>query len=211
MWIQHVLKILFFFCGLSFLIVMFLVFNYIHEKNQKVQVAKNHAQQETLKATRKFNTILNELSSIAHTIADDISTGQLQRKDILKRLNNTLKATPNLFGIGVAFIPYVNHPQKRQLSPYYVNREGKWRSKQDILQVFTVPITYFDNVKQSEITTGMVFVDYLSNDIKALMTSLDLGRTGYGFILSEEGVFIAHPISDYVKPSNYFPSRRIVP
>jgi hypothetical protein len=198
MWTQYVFKILLVLCGLSFLIVMFLVFNYIHEKNQKVQVAKNHAQQEMLEVARQFNTILDELSSIAYSIADDISAGRLQRKDILKRLNATLEVTPNMFGIGVAFVPYVNHPQKRQLSPYYVNREGKWQPKQDILQVFTVPITYFDTVKQSEITTGMVFVDYLSNDIKALMTSLELGRDGYGFILSEEGVFIAHPISDYV-------------
>ncbi|MCK5720866.1 MAG: hypothetical protein KAH84_13090 [Thiomargarita sp.] len=199
MWIQHVFKILLFFCTLSFLIVMLLIFNYVHEKNQKMQVAKDHAQQETLEVTKQINAIFDELSSIAHTIADDISSGQLQRQELLKRLNETLATTPNLFGIGVAFVPYVNHPQKRLLTPYYVSREDKKQLKKDLLQVFTVPITYFDSTKNSKITTGMVFIDYLSSDIKTLMTSLELGPSGYGFILSEAGVFIAHPIDDYTK------------
>jgi hypothetical protein len=171
----------------------------VHEKNQRVQVAKNHAQQETLHAAQQIDNALSELSSIAHVIAADISSGKLKRKHILGRLKRTLKANPNLFGIGVAFVPYINNPQMRQLSPYYVNRERGGQPKQNLLQVFTVPITYFDPIKQSEMITGVVFIDYLSSNIKSLMNSLKLGRTGYGFILSEKGIFIAHPIDDYVK------------
>jgi hypothetical protein len=199
MYKKHIFKIFLFFCGISFLTVWFLVYHYVHEKNQRVQVAKNHAQQETLQAAQQIDQVLNELSSIAHTIADEISSGQLKREDILNKLKSLLKTTPNLFGIGVAFIPYVNNPQIRQLSPYYVNREGGWQPKQELLQVFTVPITYFDKSKQSEIITGVVFIDYPLSNIKPLMASLKLGRNGYGFILSKKGVFIAHPIDDYVK------------
>ncbi|MCK5522250.1 MAG: Cache 3/Cache 2 fusion domain-containing protein [Thiomargarita sp.] len=196
---KHIFKILLFFCGISFLTVWFLIYHYVHEKNQSVQIAKNHAQQETLQAAQQIDQLLNELSSIAHVIADEISSGHLKREHILNRLKNLLKTTPNLFGIGVAFIPYVNNPQIRQLSPYYVNRKGGRQPKQELLQVFTVPITYFDRSKQSKIITGVVFIDYPLNKIKALMASLKLGRNGYGFILSKKGVFIAHPIDDYVK------------
>ncbi|MDM8560742.1 hypothetical protein [Candidatus Parabeggiatoa sp. HSG14] len=154
---------------------------------------------KTLQAKDQIDMTLSKLSKKAHAIADDISSGKLKKEHILERLKKTIKTTPNLFGIGVAFIPYVNNPQKLQLSPYYVNREDKWYPTQDLLQVFTIPITYFDIVKQREITIGMVFVDYLLSNIKELMSSLELGRTGFGFILSEEGVFIAHPIEDYVK------------
>jgi hypothetical protein len=170
----------------------------VHEKNQRVEIAKNHAQQETLYAAQKIDHALSELSAIAHVIATDISSGKLKRQYILQRLKKTLKNTPNLFGIGVAFVPYINNPQVRQLSPYYVNRKGG-RGKQNLLQVFTVPITYFDPIKQRKMITGVVFIDYLSSNIKSLMNSLKLGRTGYGFILSEKGIFIAHPIDDYLK------------
>jgi len=201
MWKKHIFKILLFLCSVSFLAVWFLISHYVHDKNQRVQIAKNHAQQETLQAAQQIDNALSELSSIAHLIAADISSGKLKREHILDRLKSTLKANSNLFGIGVAFVPYINNPQVRQISPYYVNREGKKgeQAKQNLLQVFTVPITYFDPIKQSEMIIGVVFIDYLSSNIKTLMNSLKLGRTGYGFILSEKGIFIAHPIDDYVK------------
>ncbi len=202
MWKNKRFKILFFLCALNYLVVLFLISLYMHDKNKNVQTAKNHAQQETLHAAQQIDHILSELSSIAHVIASEISLGKLKREDILKRLKSTLDTTPNLFGIGVAFVPYVNHPDVRKLSPYYTNKEkGAWQQKQEVLQVFTVPITYFDTSTQRKIILGVVFIDYLLSNIKELMTSLKLGRTGYGFILSEKGVFIAHPIDDYVKRS----------
>ena len=200
MWKQHAFKILFFFCMVSFLAVCLLVFQYVHEKEKGIRAAKNSAQQATSQAAQQIDKELSELSSTVHTIANDISSGKLKRQHILNRLRKTLEATPNLFGIGVAFIPYVNNPNVRQLSPYYVNRAGRWQPEQELLQdLFTVPIIYFDTVKQSEVVTGVVFIDYLLSNIKNLMAPIELGQTGYGFILSEKGVFIAHPISDYVK------------
>ena len=200
MWKKHIFKILLFLCSVSLLTVFFLISHYIHDKTQRVQIAKNHAQQETLYAAQHIDNALSELSFLANVIAADISSGKLKRQHILERLKNTLKANPNMFGIGVAFVPYINNPQVRQLSPYYVNRENiKKGGDEHLLQVFTVPITYFDPIKQSEMITGVVFIDYLSSNIKTLMNSLKLGRTGYGFILSEKGIFIAHPIDDYVK------------
>ncbi|MDM8568758.1 cache domain-containing protein [Thiotrichales bacterium HSG1] len=199
MWKQHIFEVIAFFCGISFLIVSFLIFDYAHKKNEKIQSEKDHAQQETIEAARQIETILDKLSTVANSIADDVGSGKLRREDISKRLTTALKITPNIFGIGVAFTPYANHPQKRKLSPYYVNKDGKWKPKQDLIQVFTVPISYFDTIKQTKISIGVVFVDYLLSNVRALMTSLELGRTGYGFILSENGVFIAHPIDEYVK------------
>ncbi len=46
---------------------------------------------------------------------------------------------------------------------------------------------------------GVVFLQLLLNQIKTLVGSLDLGKTGYGFILSKKGRFLSHPIEKYVK------------
>ncbi|MFK5969512.1 MAG: cache domain-containing protein [Candidatus Marithrix sp.] len=196
---QHIVEIISFSCAISFLVASFLIFDYVDEKDEKIQSERNHAQQETIQAAQQIDRILSKLSAVAHAIANDISSGQLRKENILQRLKTDLKASSNMFGIGVVFAPYVNSPQKRKLSPYYVNKDGKWEPKQDLVQVFTVPITYFDATKQVEISIGAVFVDYLLSNVRSLMNSLELGRTGYGFILSEKGVFIAHPIEEYVK------------
>ncbi|MCK5718231.1 MAG: Cache 3/Cache 2 fusion domain-containing protein [Thiomargarita sp.] len=173
----------------------------MHDKNQTLELAKQHAQQQTLYAAQKIDQALSELSTIAHNIASDISMGTLKRKHILTRLQETVKTTPNLFGIGVAFVPYVNHPETRKHSQYYVTQEKKVGESEQALKVFTVPIIYFDTKTQIKTILGVVFIDYLLSNIKDLMESLEVGRTGYGFILSEKGVFIAHPIDDYVKES----------
>jgi preprotein translocase subunit SecE len=203
MWKRHIFSafsILLSFCGLSFLFVLFLVFNYVQDKNQNVQIAKHDAQQEIIKVTKQIDSVMSDISSIAHAIADDISSGKLKRQQILLRLKNTLENTPNIFGVGVAFVPYVNHSQKRKLSPYYVNRiTPKGAPKQDFLEVFSIPITYFDVAKQYKVIIGVVFIDYLLSNVRTLTSSLQLGRSGYGFILSEKGVFIVHPIDDYVE------------
>ncbi len=196
---QHIFEVISFFCGVSFLVTALLSFDYIHEKNKKILSERNHAQQETIEAADEIDTVLTTLSSVAHNIANEISSSKLRKENIQQRLKTALKMTPNMFGIGVVFAPYINDPQKRKLSPYYVNRNGKWEPKQDLVQVFTVPITYFDIAKQVKISIGVVFVDYLLNNVRALMTSMELGRTGYGFILSEKGVFIAHPIEEYIQ------------
>ncbi len=44
---------------------------------------------------------------------------------------------------------------------------------------------------------GVVRANLSLSDIRARLGELQLGKTGFGFILSREGVFIAHPVSAY--------------
>jgi len=48
---------------------------------------------------------------------------------------------------------------------------------------------------------GVVFTSMSLDQYQALVQSLDLGDTGYGFILSKKGAFVAHPIHSYVMES----------
>jgi hypothetical protein len=50
-----------------------------------------------------------------------------------------------------------------------------------------------------KVKAGLVYIDYSISDIKDIMTSLDLGKTGYGYIISKKGKYVAHPIDEYVK------------
>ncbi|MDM8560380.1 Cache 3/Cache 2 fusion domain-containing protein, partial [Candidatus Parabeggiatoa sp. HSG14] len=200
MWQKRAFQISFLLCSVSFLVVLFLIFDYKQGKNQSEQTAKNRAKQEVLIAVQQIDSVLEQLSSIAHAIANDLNTGKLQRTQIVDRLHKAMKITPHLAGIGVAYIPYVNDPQIRRQSPYYVKRnESQKKQTQDLLQVVTIPCSYNDPATQHQISKCVVFVDYSLKNIKALITKLDIGNTGYGFILSKQGTFIAHPIAEYVK------------
>ncbi len=53
--------------------------------------------------------------------------------------------------------------------------------------------------KQKKNPIGTIFTSYSLDGLKELMESMELGKTGYGYLVSQKGTFLSHPISDYVK------------
>lgn len=48
-------------------------------------------------------------------------------------------------------------------------------------------------------TIGLIYIDISLNKLNTIVNSLDLGKYGYGFVVSRTGNFIAHPRSEWVK------------
>lgn len=68
-----------------------------------------------------------------------------------------------------------NQPAVGYYTPFYSRRDRKQRPR------------------------GIVYADYSVETISDIVKSLDLGRTGYGFLVSRTGVFLYHPNEEYVK------------
>jgi hypothetical protein len=51
---------------------------------------------------------------------------------------------------------------------------------------------------------GVVTIDFSLGGMHDLMGALDLGDTGYGFVISQAGTFLAHPDSDVIAQENIF-------
>ena len=195
MWKKWAFYINSLFCAASLIVVLFLWYDYDKASSPIEPAAQNRVTEETRLVVQQIDAVLAKLLSVARLLADDLSTGKLPRSQIHSRLEEAMEKK-TLYGIGVAYIPYANNPHQRRQSPYYLNR-SKSLQTQDLLQQFTVPCSF--PTTPNKISNCVVFVDYSLNDIKALMSTLDLGKTGYGFILSKQGVFISHPIPEYVK------------
>jgi hypothetical protein len=63
---------------------------------------------------------------------------------------------------------------------------------QKVLLEYGVPFFYTDQ-DGNQRPAGVVTIDYTVTRLNQLMNDLDLGDTGYGFVLSRLGTFIAHP------------------
>jgi len=185
MWHKPAFQILSVFYSASLLLVLFMLYNYV--QNDQVQVTKDQLMQETRETAQKIDHLLSQISSTARDLANEIGAGKLHRSQIIERLEKTMDTIPHLLGMGVAYIPYLNDQRH---SPYYIGE-----TQAQIFQTFTIPCSR----DQYKISKCVVFVDYSLENIKALMNSLNLGKTGYGFIFSKEGEFIEHPIEEYVK------------
>ncbi|MDM8569207.1 hypothetical protein QUF50_06820, partial [Thiotrichales bacterium HSG1] len=206
MWQQRVFNLLLFFCIITLLSVVLLVYVEHYETNQAENEAKRLIYRELSTAVQKIDTELQNLYSIANSLALKLSNGELQRTDINKRLAEIMAMTPNLFGIGVAYIPYVNTPQERRMSPYYLSRE----STETLIQPFTIPCALVNNISKC-----VIFIEYSLKNIQTLPTLKNLGRQvsllntdnlakiGYQFTISKQKELITYPITEHVN-SNIF-------
>jgi len=122
-----------------------------------------------------------------------------------------MAATPNLLGIGVAYVPYVNTLEQRRQSPYYLSRE----TNENLIQPFVIPCALVNNISKC-----VVFIEYSLKNIQALPTLKNLGnqvslldtsnlaKIGYQFIISKQGDFITYPIPEYVNKNIFETTKR---
>lgn len=69
---------------------------------------------------------------------------------------------------------------------------------QDILVEYAVPFYPVGVDAPEAAPAGIVTIDYTLRDVHDLIRELELGATGYGFVISGEGTFLTHPVSEFV-------------
>ena len=188
-------------CLITLVWTSFLVAQYIGGRDQIIETHRSLAQKETFQAARRLDNSLKRSASFAHSIARDLKTGNLGHDGIIERLNTAIEKCPDIYGIGVAYIPYMESTEKRS-SPYYIRRNKNSKtSEKEIIQAIKVP--FYSEVPKSgsKINTGMVFIDYTYDAIRNIVSTRSLGNTGYSFILTQKGIFIYHPIEEYFSKS----------
>jgi hypothetical protein len=82
------------------------------------------------------------------------------------------------------------------IEPYY------GQGAQAIVTDYGVPFNWEDPETGESKLAGTVTLTISLEDFTRLLNSLSLGKTGYGFIISPTGNFLAHPINVYVGQKN---------
>ncbi len=130
-------------CLLSFLLLVHLGYEYKSSKTNEIiqEDAKKDALQKADSAIKNINMGLNFTSTLADTVAKDLSSGKLKNDSMLKeRLLTEMKDNPNIFSIVVAYFPAAN---AWELYAPHFKRNGS--------EVVYAPLTY-NYTKDSEQT-----------------------------------------------------------
>ena len=189
--------------------------------------AKNTAQQAAANVARKIDDKLSMVAFVADKLADDLTNGQLTVAELTKRFEYDVSLHPNLIDLGVAFTPYGSSRDVRLHAPYIKNLDGN-TTVYKLDYDFTKPgndwfhvaaakgsnwvgpikskihdkqliIRYSKTFYRGNKFFGVVFVSFAMENLHHIIESLNIGKTGYGFILSKTGRFIAHPNEDFVE------------
>ncbi|MGK7917175.1 MAG: cache domain-containing protein [Prochloraceae cyanobacterium] len=79
------------------------------------------------------------------------------------------------------------------LEPYFGRVAGT------LLAEFGAPFYRKDLETRTSIPVGVISVNYSLDEVRNLITSLDLGKTGYGYLVSGQGTLIYHPLKEMVE------------
>ncbi|MBC7810984.1 MAG: hypothetical protein H7175_07560, partial [Burkholderiales bacterium] len=72
-----------------------------------------------------------------------------------------------------------------------------------VLVEYGVPFYFTNNPDKP---AGMVSINYSLQTMRDLVSSLELGETGYGFVVSTDGTYLTHPVRELVTSSTIFDS-----
>ncbi len=73
------------------------------------------------------------------------------------------------------------------------------KTSKEMVAEYGVPFYKNENEKKEGKASGVISANYSLDNLKDIMTELDLGKVGYAFIISpDEGKLIYHPIKEYV-------------
>ena len=191
--------------------------------------ARAMARDRAATAARFIETKLNAMSPMATALAADLSSGALTPADLPARLRADLARDPQVFEVGVAYAPYAMDPKVKLFAPhaareaarinffpledrydytksewYTAGFKGGWgepyfgAATQTLVVGFTAPIYKVgDTAKTTPI--GVARVNLSLDNVRDLVSSVSLGQTGYGFLLSKKGVMLSYPIEDHVR------------
>ncbi|MHB8771052.1 MAG: SpoIIE family protein phosphatase [Syntrophales bacterium] len=99
-------------------------YNYIYSRNQILRDVETNAENLTLAAVGRIETVLQGAQKHPSALAHTLSTQRLDREALRKRLDAVLADNPEIFGSTVAFEPYAFDPRSRTFAPY-VFRDGQ--------------------------------------------------------------------------------------
>lgn len=228
-------------CASSLVLVIALVLSHRADQSQRVAGARELAAQQARLAAGQIEEEAARLSQISSSLADDLSSGQLPKDQLTDRLASIINQNPDLFGVGVAYVPYQYDPSVRLYAPYYrfnpeldqhelvqvedfydytlpdgtngvrthwyheaIDQDAPWSeplfgtASNEYIADYIVPFYEPDSTGQTHKIAGVVYTTYSLQGIKSLLTSLELGHTGYAFLLSAKGRYITYPDEAYV-------------
>ena len=110
-------------CLIGLIGAAILIWQARQDEGQREQASFEFGKGQAARVSSEVNKEMDLQMSLGKSIADDITSGKLSYTEVAARLRQETEAHPNLFGMGVAFSPYVYKSDLKLFAPYYFKDE----------------------------------------------------------------------------------------
>jgi hypothetical protein len=183
---------------------------------------------ETRRMAETIDALLRTVEPEVRSLAADLSAGKVPDGELQARIEKGLAKTPAAFRMGIDYRPFAKDPRKALFSIDVIRENGILRAYRENQKVNYAAQNWFLADMASEgwhephlsRTTfqvvsgfslfirkpgdpagepiGILRMDLSPGTIRQILSTATLGRTGYNFLLSPKGTFLAHPRHDWV-------------
>ncbi len=184
------------------------------------------AQRDTSIAAKQLYSQVEEVESVVESIAMMLNAGKLADDQIESYLKKVFDEMPTpILEIGIAYNPEISNKyaphyglkngilQHFNLADSYDYTGYGWfknslkspnwfepyfgKATNSLVAGFGAP--FYDKAKneQQNIPAGVIRINFSLDGLKSLVRNLNIGKTGYAFLMSQNGCFIDHPKEKY--------------
>lgn len=182
---------------ISLLVALVQSYAYVRELRRAEQEGILAAETEAARCAGRIETSLAKLKPEIESFARDLGAGRLRFESSAEKLRSIAAGNPGIFGIGVAMVTRRHDPEFRRSSPSYV-RGSSGPGEADAIPLFSVPVFHSDPETGVRTLKGEVVLDYSREALREILASPNEGKIGYGFLISDTGEYLVHPVGDYV-------------
>lgn len=218
--------------SISVIFAVVFTYNYFFSRRIISENVEKNARNLAQSTVNKIDTILLAIEKVPRNLSyfyEDTAHEGLELIDILRSF---VKNNPEIYGAVIAFDPDKNKNSKTV--PYVYRKNDSIGSKfvtydfiyQDWYQipkelnrpVWTEPyfgksgnilmatyaMPFYKNINGRRVFMGVVAADISLSWLQDIISSIKIGKTGYGFLLSKNGTFVTHPIPNFVMNETIF-------
>lgn len=175
--------------AILFLICLYFVFNLILFEQQNSNQIIRQGNLATKELNINAEIFLRETESIADEITDNISTGIINRDNLVDQLDQTLKFEHGISSIGVLFSPYSFDESLRLYSPYIIKNGNDTEevSFDSVYDYTTQSVPWYKESKAAEENWTKPFYDEISGKefvyfTKTFNIASSEGKNGEGLL-----------------------------
>lgn len=226
-WQGPIFRLALFGLGICSIVLGLQIHGFVARTGQVRREAEDYARNQSRVAAAAIEARLRGQEPIFQKLVEDLNAGRVPEAALIPRLTQALESMPDAFEVGVAYVPYARGPATRLYAPH-VARNGGQISTVQLVEAYdyTEAAWFKDGLVQagwgepyfgratktlvvgyaapfyrpgSRDVLGVVRVNVSLEHIRRIVADLELGKTGYGFLLSRKGVYLADPIDEYVR------------
>lgn len=210
------------------------IYSYVFSRQIIIEKVEENAHNFLQATVNQIGIRSSSIEKVPKDLSCFLENSPYTKDALIKLIGALLKNNPEIYGIGIAFEPYLFDKNQLCFAPYFCRKEGEIKFSfvqykyfyHDWYQIpkelnrpiwsnpyygkaggkimSTYSVPFYKTVSGTRKLMGIVAVDISLFNLQKMVDSIKIAQSGYAFLLSRNGTFVTHPDKDLIMNQSIF-------